>query len=122
MTQWYTGAAICSASRAAMLTGRQFPRLGVKSVYGPGDAYGLPLNETTLGAYLQKAGYKTGVVGKWHLGQREIYLPSSNGFDEYLGIPFSDDMGQGKYSSCSDENLRYGCDPLAGTSDSSVNY
>jgi len=122
MTQWYTGAAICSASRAALLTGRQFPRLGVKSVYIQNDAHGLPPNETTLGAYLKKAGYKTAIVGKWHLGQREIYLPGSNGFDEYLGIPFSDDMGEGKYSSCVDEDQKQSCNPLAGTSDPIINY
>jgi len=124
MTSWYTGAAICSASRAALLTGRQFPRLGVKNVFGPDDSHGLPPNETTLGAYLKKAGYSTGVVGKWHLGQREIYLPGSNGFDEYLGIPFSDDMGAGKYTACNytEANSKESCNPLVGTFDPSKLY
>ena len=55
---------------------------------------GLPLNETTLAQVLKKTGYDTAITGKWHLGQREMYLPTNRGFDSYLGVPFSVDMGQ----------------------------
>jgi len=100
MTQWYSGAALCTASRAALMTGRQYPRLGVPEVFGQVTNEGLPLNETTLGEYLKKAGYSTAIVGKWHLGQRWQYLPGNRGFDKYLGIPFSDDMGAGRLTAC----------------------
>jgi len=61
---------------------------------------GLPLNETTVAQFLKTQGYATGIVGKWHLGQRHVYLPANRGFDEYLGIPYSDDMGQARATKC----------------------
>jgi arylsulfatase A len=61
----------------------------------------LPLNETTLAEQLKKANYSTAIMGKWHLGQRKPYLPGSRGFDYYLGIPYSDDMGSARATSCS---------------------
>ena len=60
-------------------------------VFGPTSQSGLPLREVTLADQFRTAGYATGMLGKWHLGQREAYLPASRGFDSYLGIPFSDD-------------------------------
>lgn len=100
LTTWYSGCAVCSGSRAALMTGRQFARLGVPGVYGPTVSAGLPVNETTLAEQLKKANYSTAIMGKWHLGQRARYLPGSRGFDYYLGIPYSDDMGEARASSC----------------------
>jgi arylsulfatase A len=70
------------------MTGRQFLRSGLPGVLGPTTNHGLPLNETTVAEQLKKAGYATAAVGKWHLGQRQVYLPAKRGFDYYLGIPY----------------------------------
>ena len=102
LTTWYSGCAVCSGSRAALMTGRQFTRVGVPGVFGPTGNVGLPLNETTV-AELKQAGYVNAAVGKWHLGQRAAYLPMSRGFDSYMGIPYSDDMGSGYASPCEEE-------------------
>eukprot|EP01043_Picozoa_sp_COSAG02_P019339 COSAG02_NODE_926_length_15856_cov_13.975566_17_plen_278_part_00 len=83
------------------MTGRQFARIGVPGVFGPSVQNGLPLNETTVADQLKKAGYATAIMGKWHLGQRPMYLPAARGFDEYLGIPYSDDMGYARRTPCS---------------------
>ncbi|KAH8048684.1 sulfuric ester hydrolase [Aureococcus anophagefferens] len=74
------------------MTGRVYSRAGVPALRADA-ASGLPLREVTLADQFRTAGYETGMLGKWHLGQREAYLPASRGFDSYLGIPFSDDMG-----------------------------
>jgi arylsulfatase A-like enzyme len=87
------------------MTGRQWPRTGLPWVLGPVDSGGLNLNETTIAEHLKLAGYSTAIVGKWHLGARNIYLPANRGFDSYLGIPYSDDMGDAIASACRfDEN------------------
>jgi arylsulfatase A-like enzyme len=87
---WNSAAALCSASRAALLTGKYPVRTGVyPRVFKPGAVHGLMPNETTLGNLLQKEGYATAVVGKWHLGHRHPYLPTTHhGFDEWIGIPY----------------------------------
>jgi len=85
LTTWYSGCNVCSGSRAALMTGRQFPRTGVPGVFGPTGHGGLNLNETTLAEQLKRAEYVTAIVGKWHLGQRQVYLPGNRGFDYYLG-------------------------------------
>jgi arylsulfatase A len=100
LTTWYSGCHVCTGSRSALMTGRQFPRTGLPGVLNPVEAIGLPLNETTLAEQLRKQNYTTAIVGKWHLGQRPIYLPGNRGFDYYLGIPYSDDMGDGVASEC----------------------
>lgn len=100
LTTWYSGCNVCSGSRAALMTGRQFPRTGVPGVFGPTGKGGLNLNETTIAEQLKQVGYSTAIIGKWHLGQRQLYLPGNRGFDYYLGIPYSDDMGDGIASSC----------------------
>ena len=100
LTTWYSGCSVCSCSRSALLTGRQFVRYGLQPVLGPTDRYGLNLDEITIAEQLQTVNYTTAIIGKYHLGQRLAYLPGNQGFDYYLGIPYSDDMGNGKYSSC----------------------
>lgn len=91
-TDFYSTASLSSPSRAALLTGRYPVRMGINGVFFPGSYTGIPSEEVTLGEALQQQGYHTGIVGKWHLGHHLQYLPLQNGFDEYFGIPYSNDM------------------------------
>jgi arylsulfatase len=91
-TQFYSANPVCSPSRAALLTGRYPTRTGVPNVLMAPDKTGLAENETTLAALLKPQGYKTICIGKWHLGHQPQYLPTKRGFDEYFGIPYSNDM------------------------------
>lgn len=83
---------VCSPSRAALLTGRYPTRVGVPRVFFPQDKGGLDLNEVTLADVLKERGYRNACVGKWHLGRPVEYLPTKRGFDQYFGIPYSNDM------------------------------
>ena len=86
---WNSAAALCSASRSALLTGRYPVRSGIfPSVFKPDAQYGLGSEEVTIAEYLKEQNYSTSIVGKWHLGQREEYLPTNHGFDEWYGIPY----------------------------------
>lgn len=91
-THFYSGNPVCSPSRAALLTGRYPTRAGVPRVLFPKDTTGLPDSEVTVAQMLKARNYKTMCVGKWHLGHLPRYLPTSRGFDEYFGIPYSNDM------------------------------
>ena len=91
-TQFYSANPVCSPSRAALLTGRYPTRTGVPRVLFPADTAGLSLSETTMAQMLKGAGYSTMCIGKWHLGHTPQYLPTARGFDEYFGIPYSNDM------------------------------
>ena len=95
-TNFYSAASVCTPSRASILTGRLSVRNGMAShkrrVLFPDSKYGLPPGEITLAEQLKKAGYLTACIGKWHLGHKESYLPTENGFDYYFGIPYSNDM------------------------------
>jgi len=83
---------ICSASRAALLTGCYPNRIGIHGALGPGANHGLNTNEVTLAETLKQRGYATGMAGKWHLGRPAALLPTHHGFDEFLGLPYSHDM------------------------------
>ncbi len=91
-TNFYSAQAVCTASRSALLTGCYPTRIGISGAINHTSKIALNLNEETIPELLKRAGYKTGMVGKWHLGHKEPYLPLQHGFDEYLGIPYSNDM------------------------------
>ena len=91
-TNFYSANPVCSPSRAALMTGRYPTRVGVPRVLVPTDTTGLPDSETTIAQMLKGKGYRTMCVGKWHLGHLPPYLPTRRGFDEYFGIPYSNDM------------------------------
>lgn len=91
-SQFYSANPVCSPSRASLLTGRYGVRCGVPTVLQPTDPGGLAPTEVTIAQMLKPAGYRTMCVGKWHLGRPSHYLPTARGFDEYFGIPYSNDM------------------------------
>jgi arylsulfatase A len=97
-TQFYVAASVCSPSRAALLSGRLPVRNGMYGTRGatrvlfPDSPNGMPQEEVTLAEALKERGYATAAFGKWHLGHLPDYLPGQQGFDEYFGIPYSNDM------------------------------
>lgn len=91
-TSFYAGTAVCSASRAALMTGCYPDRVSVRGAYSPSAKEGLNPNEVTLAEMLKPLGYRTAIVGKWHLGHHRKFLPLQQGFDEYFGVPYSNDM------------------------------
>ncbi len=96
LTDFYMASSVCSASRAGMMTGCYPPRIGFGShhVLFPGQAQGLSKKERTVAEQLKQAGYATRIIGKWHCGDQDEFLPTEHGFDGYFGIPFSNDMGR----------------------------
>jgi uncharacterized sulfatase len=92
LTSFYAGSNVCTPSRAALLTGRYPIRSGMQHVVYPHSEDGLPPEEVTIAEMLKAAGYATGMVGKWHLGHRDEYWPTAQGFDEFFGVPYSNDM------------------------------
>lgn len=91
-TWYYCPQAVSSASRAGLLTGCYPNRIGISGALMPWDKIGLNPDETTIAEVLKKKGYYTGIIGKWHLGHYKEFLPLQQGFDEYLGLPYSNDM------------------------------
>lgn len=91
-TNFYVSQPVCSASRASLLTGSYSNRVGIQGALFPGDGQGLALSEVTLAEILKAEGYTTGHFGKWHLGSDPMFMPNNQGFDEYFGIPYSNDM------------------------------
>ncbi len=92
LTSFYVAQAVCSASRAALLTGCYPNRIGIRGALPPNSPTGLNASEQTIAEMLKPRGYATAIFGKWHLGDREAFLPTHHGFDEYLGLPYSNDM------------------------------
>jgi arylsulfatase A len=92
-TDFYVAACVCSASRAALLTGCYPERVGVPGVFFPNRGHnGLSPKHVTIAEMLKSVGYTTQAVGKWHLGDETEFLPTNQGFDSYYGIPYSNDM------------------------------
>ncbi len=91
-TNFYSAQPVCSASRAGLLTGCYPNRIGFSGALFPSDTVGINSNETTIAEMLKEKGYATAVFGKWHLGHHKEFLPLQNGFDEYVGLPYSNDM------------------------------
>ncbi len=91
-TQFYSAQGVCSASRAALMTGCYPNRIGIHGALFPTSKNGIHENEKTMGELFKEAGYATAIYGKWHLGHHQPFLPLQHGFDEYVGIPYSNDM------------------------------
>lgn len=107
-TDFYVAASICSPSRAALMTGCYPQRVGIPLVLFPerentewdptdrSTKTGLHKDEVTMAEMLKEKGYATAAFGKWHLGHHKQFLPLQQGFDEYFGLPYSNDMRPGK--------------------------
>ena len=91
-TDFYVGRSFCTPSRAALLTGCIPTRVGIGGNFGPKSRTGLHPEEMTLAEVLKQRGYATACFGKWHLGHRPKFLPPNQGFDEFFGLPYSNDM------------------------------
>jgi arylsulfatase A len=91
-TDFYVSAPVCSPSRASLMTGCYCERVSLERVFFPRDNVGLHPNEITIAELLKAVGYATACIGKWHLGHLPPFLPTSQGFDSYFGIPYSNDM------------------------------
>ncbi len=92
LTDFHTAAAVCSASRAALMTGCYPQRVGILGALGPNAKTGIHESEVLLPEILKDKGYATAIFGKWHLGDAPQFLPTRNGFDQYFGLPYSNDM------------------------------
>jgi len=99
-THFLVTAGVCTPSRASIMTGCYSQRVGMHVnprdglVLRPISPYGLNPEEITIAEVLKEVGYKTGLIGKWHLGDQAEFLPTNQGFDYFYGIPYSDDMTQ----------------------------
>ncbi|MEX0324240.1 MAG: sulfatase-like hydrolase/transferase [Puniceicoccaceae bacterium] len=96
VTHFYVSNTNCTPSRSALMTGTYAHRIGMAGdVCFPGEKRGLNPSEFTIAEAMKSVGYKTGAFGKWHMGDQWEFLPLSQGFDEYFGIPYSNDMWPG---------------------------
>ncbi len=91
-TNFYSAQPVCSASRAGLMTGCYPNRIGISGALFPYDTIGINPAETTIAEMLKEKGYASAIFGKWHLGHHKEFLPLQNGFDEYFGLPYSNDM------------------------------
>jgi arylsulfatase A-like enzyme len=91
-TNFYASQGVCSASRASLMTGAYAERVSIRGALSPAAEVGINPGEVTIAEMLKDLGYATGMVGKWHLGHHREFLPLQHGFDEYLGLPYSNDM------------------------------
>jgi arylsulfatase len=91
-TNFHVPQPVCSASRAGLLTGCYPNRIGIHGALGPSAKHGIADGEMTIAQLLKQKGYATGMAGKWHLGTPKQFLPTHHGFDEYFGLPYSNDM------------------------------
>jgi len=91
-TDFYVTQAVCSASRAGLMTGCYNVRVGILGALGPKATHGINADEVTLAEIVKQKGYATACYGKWHLGHHPKFLPTNHGFDEYFGLPYSNDM------------------------------
>ena len=91
-TDFYVAQAVCSASRAALLTGCYNIRVGIQGALGPNAKVGLNPKEFNLARVCKSRGYATAIFGKWHLGHLPQFMPWNQGFDQYAGLPYSNDM------------------------------
>ena len=91
-TSFYSAQAVCSASRAGLMTGCYPNRIGIHGALGPHSQVGISAREMTIAEVCKLKGYATAIYGKWHLGDARQFLPLQHGFDEYFGLPYSNDM------------------------------
>ena len=108
LTDFYVAQAVCSASRAALLTGCYPNRIGISGALMPNHPGGLSLSETTMAEMLKGNDYRTAIYGKWHLGDNPKFMPGNQGFDDYFGIPYSNDM----WPNHPEQGTKFNFDPL----------
>ncbi len=111
-TDFYVSQAVCSASRASLLTGCYAERVGIQGALNSYSNVGINPDETIIPEMLKEQGYASGIFGKWHLGHHKEFLPLQHGFDEYVGLPYSNDMWP----------VGYDGEPLDGTGKRKSNY
>ncbi len=113
-TNFLAPEAVCSASRAGLLTGCYPNRIGISGALFPDSRIGLNAEETTMAELFRQKGYATAIFGKWHLGHLKAFLPLQHGFDEYFGLPYSNDMWPFDYlgQPAQPNTFQYSCPPL----------
>ena len=92
LNSYYSSQAVCSASRASILTGSYPNRIGISGALGPNSKIGINPNEFLMSEMFKQQGYNTAIYGKWHLGDNPKFLPTNHGFDDFYGILYSNDM------------------------------